>query len=128
MSTGRCGFISLEPLSLKLDKLRFGSVWEQTLELRYSRRFFSAADLGQQHRCYTCIFYFLVVLNPVFDAVRRGLAFWNKLRKFWEVLKTGIHVFGATFPKWISVPLSFVFLLLSLPLDAFFLFLKKCIL
>lgn len=41
--------------------------------------------------------------------------FLDKLRKFWEVLKTGIHVFGATFPEWISVPLGVVFLPPSLP-------------
>lgn len=84
------------------------------------------ADLRQQHRGYTCIF-FLVVLNFVFRYCFEGKCFLTKLSKFWEVLKTSINVFGATFPKLISVPLGFVFLPPSLPLMPFvsFLFLNN---
>lgn len=96
--------------SPELDKLWVyldSSVGTWILKLRYSRGLWQL--ILDNSTVVTLVFFFLVVLNLVFWCCFEGKCILTKLFKFWEVLKTGIHVFGATFPKWISVPLGFVF-------------------
>lgn len=115
--------------SPELDKLWVyldSSVGTWILKLRYSRGLWQL--ILDNSTVVTLVFFFLVVLNLVFWCCFEGKCILTKLFKFWEVLKTGIHVFGATFPKWISVPLGFVFFFLpsfpSMPFFFPFLFFK----
>lgn len=50
---------------------------------------------------YICIFLVLKMSFCFVLGFFEGKCILTKLRTFWEVWKTGIHVFGATFPEWL---------------------------